>query len=118
MHNYRDFEVDPVNFDKLGEFVDDLHSKDMKFVPIIDAGISQRDNGEYEAYMDGKDKDIFLKNDAGEILTSRVWPNDAVFPDWFNDNTTSWWHSWLTKLYNQVKFDGLWLDMNEASNFC
>jgi alpha-glucosidase (family GH31 glycosyl hydrolase) len=41
--------------------------------------------------MDGKDKDIFLKTDQGEMLTGRVWMMDAVFPDWFNNDTSPWW---------------------------
>jgi alpha-glucosidase len=100
MENYRDFTVDPVNFADLGDFVDELHDKHMRYVPIVDAGISQRDNGEYEAYKDGVEKDIFLKNDKGEILTARVWPVDAVFPDWFNDDTAPWWGYWLSKVYD------------------
>jgi alpha-glucosidase (family GH31 glycosyl hydrolase) len=41
MENYRDFTVDPVNFADLGDFVEELHSKKhMRYIPIIDAGIS------------------------------------------------------------------------------
>ena len=40
MENYRDFTVDPVNFADLGDFVDELHGKHMRYVPIVDAGIS------------------------------------------------------------------------------
>jgi alpha-glucosidase (family GH31 glycosyl hydrolase) len=41
--------------------------------------------------MDGKDKDVILKTDQGEDLTGRVWMMDAVFPDWFNNDTSTWW---------------------------
>jgi alpha-glucosidase (family GH31 glycosyl hydrolase) len=68
--------------------------------------------------MDGKDKDVFLKTDQGEDLTGRVWMMDAVFPDWFNNDTSAWWSNWLSEFFDKVPFDGLWLDMNEASNFC
>ena len=47
-----------------------------------------------------------------------MWPGDAVYPDFFNPNTAPWWQKWTTNFWNQVPFDGLWLDMNEASNFC
>ena len=40
MENYRDFTVDPINFADLGDFVDELHGKHMRYVPIVDAGIS------------------------------------------------------------------------------
>ena len=39
---YKDFTFDPVNFSGLGEFVEDLHSKRMHYIPIIDAGIAKR----------------------------------------------------------------------------
>lgn len=51
-----------------------------------------------------------------DIFIGKVWPNDAAFPDWSNTNTPTWWHS---QLDGSLKFvDGLWLDMNEPSNFC
>lgn len=62
----------------------------MHYIPIIDAGVAIRDSG-YEAYTDGKDKDVFIKNQAGEILAGQVWPDDAAFPDFFGENTESWW---------------------------
>jgi len=63
-------------------------------------------------------QDVFIKTDAGDTFIGQVWPDDAAFPDWFSENTASWWGKQLSNFYDQVKFDGLWLDMNEASNFC
>lgn len=47
-----------------------------------------------------------------------VWPNDAVWVDFFNPLATDVWGYWLEQLHQMVGFDGLWLDMNEASDFC
>ena len=47
-----------------------------------------------------------------------MWPNQAVYPDYFNPNTTDWYVRSLESLHTNVDFDGLWLDMNEASDFC
>lgn len=47
-----------------------------------------------------------------------VWPNDAVWVDFFNPLAFDVWGYWLERLHSLVGFDGLWLDMNEASNFC
>ena len=52
LDKYRDFTVDPLNFDKLGDFVDELHGKDMHYIPIIDAGVAQRASG-YDAFNSG-----------------------------------------------------------------
>lgn len=50
---------------------------------------------------------------------SQVWPGEAVYPDYLAaPNVTRWLKDQLQYLYDQVPFDGLWLDMNEASNFC
>ncbi len=47
-----------------------------------------------------------------------MWPNDAAFPDFFDSKGIKWWQDNLSEMHNKVAFDGLWLDMNEASNFC
>lgn len=36
----------------------------------------------------------------------------------FSADAAKIWHDGLTELYNQVPFDGLWLDMNEATGVC
>lgn len=42
MDNYKDFTVDPDNFNGLKDFVDYLHKNNMQWIPIIDAGVAQR----------------------------------------------------------------------------
>lgn len=45
MKDYRDFTYDKDgSFKGLGDFVNDLHDKDMHYIPIIDAGIAIREN--------------------------------------------------------------------------
>lgn len=94
MNNYEDFTFDPVNFAGLGDFVNDLHSKDMHYIPIVDAGVAVRSNN--PSYTDGKDKQVFIKAANGEDFVGQVWPDDAAFPDYFAENTQSWWGNWLT----------------------
>ena len=122
MHNYQNFKVDYLYFGDLKTYVDELYhneSMGIKFVPIVDAGIAIRQN--YSTYANGEKQGVFLKsaNDGGKTLVAKVWPNDAAIPDFFAPNTQSWWHKELTEFRdNHVHFDGLWLDMNEAANFC
>ena len=40
------------------------------------------------------------------------------FPDFLSAEGQSWWQDQVTNFYSQVEFDGLWVDMNEPSNFC
>jgi alpha-glucosidase (family GH31 glycosyl hydrolase) len=92
MNNYQDFTHDPINFAALPEFVNDLHTKDMHYIPIIDAGLAKRND--YEAYTDGVNSNVFIQvsvNGQNEVFTGQVWPNDAAFPDFFAENTAGWW---------------------------
>lgn len=119
MYDYRDFTYNKDDFAGLPEFVDGLHDKNMHFVPILDAGIAQRKDGDYEAYNSGVQQDVFIKAyEGGPDFTGEVWPVDAVYPDFTKSATKQWWKANLDDFHNTIKFDGLWLDMNEASNFC
>lgn len=60
-------------------------------------------------------------NKGGEYngsLVMKVWPNHTVFLDWFNPNTSKVWNSGLSDLFNLIPYDGIWIDMNEATGFC
>lgn len=47
----------------------------------------------------------------------KVWPQKAVFVDWFNDKCTNVWGTGLWDLYNRTHYDGIWIDMNEPTGF-
>lgn len=97
MEDYRDFQADPDRYGDIKNLTDSLHEKNMYHVPIVDAGIAQREQTDnvYSQYMDGKDQDVFIKNEAGEFITGMVWPNDAVYPDFFKKETVEWWKNSL-----------------------
>lgn len=92
------------------------------------------DNG---AFNRGKERSVFLYRDQDTLyegtylpqdfklpnLTSigAVWPGVTVFPDWFNPDTQAYWNGEFQRFFDEksgVNIDGLWIDMNEASNFC
>ena len=55
------------------------------------------------------------------ISTGAVWPGVTVYPDWFNPATQDYWNNEFSTFFskdNGIDIDGLWIDMNEASNFC
>lgn len=42
----------------------------------------------------------------------------VAFPDFFKNATSDWWNEQIVDFYNnQLKFDGLWIDMNEPDTF-
>lgn len=119
MNDYRSFTVGKEQgFADLGSFVQGLHNNSMHYIPILDAGIALRSNVSYSAYDKGKQQDMFIKSASGDDFVGMVWPNDAVWIDYFKSGAQALVRELMGDLWNEVNFDGIWLDMNEASNFC
>lgn len=91
MNSYQNFEPDPIKFAGLKNYTSYLHQRNQKWVPVIDAGVSRREDGSYKQYTKGKEAGAFIKDDKGELFNGQVWPIDSVFPDFFKANTTKWW---------------------------
>ncbi|XP_060837223.1 lysosomal alpha-glucosidase-like [Rhopalosiphum padi] len=119
MNNKDDFTLSN-NFKQLPEYVNNLHKNGMHHIVILDPGIkSRQSNGKiYVPLKDGLNDNIFIKNSAGQPLEGKVWNNiGTVFPDFTHPKATQYWKNQILNFYNIVKFDGLWLDMNEPANF-
>jgi alpha-glucosidase (family GH31 glycosyl hydrolase) len=121
MDNYLDFTWDPVKFprDQFAAFVDALHARNQHFVVIVDPGISNTSG--YAAYEQGRAQGVFIQRSAaagGGEFHGRVWPGFTAFPDWFAPNASAWWRDQVAAFLKGVAYDGLWIDMNEISNFC
>ena len=52
-----------------------------------------------------------------DTLYLKVWANHTVFLDWFHSQAAVVWGKGLQDLYAKVPYDGVWLDMNEATGF-
>jgi len=117
MHDHLDFTYDEKNFGGLPQFVDQLHKDGLHYIAMMDPAISSVQQFPYNPYNSGKDMDIFVKNADGSILNGKVWPGETAFPDFFHSNATAWWYDHIYNFHKLIKFDGLWIDMNEPSNF-
>ncbi|XP_062860469.1 sucrase-isomaltase, intestinal [Trichomycterus rosablanca] len=129
------------NFTGLPALVDDMRKEGMRFIFILDPAISGNESS-YPAFERGVKDDVFIKWPAdlgGTIVWGKVWPDIpnvfvdesldwetqveiyrayTAFPDFFLSRTAAWWHQEIFEFYNNtMKFDGLWIDMNEPASF-
>ncbi|XP_012261340.2 lysosomal alpha-glucosidase-like [Athalia rosae] len=120
MDRNNDFTFDTKAYKELPQFVEEIHSAGMHYIPIIDAGVSAAEKpGTYPPYDEGVKDDIFIKDAATDKpFIAKVWNSvSTAWPDFTNPKTTDYYHRMLQNTYNMFKFDGIWIDMNEPSNF-
>jgi alpha-glucosidase len=124
MDGYRDFTNDPNTFpvSEGQKFLSGIHANNQHYIPIVDSAIyipnPQNASDAYPPYNNGNDSGVFLQNPDGSQYIGAVWPGYTVFPDWHSSAAVPWWVSELSKWYNDIPFDGIWIDMSEASSFC
>ncbi|KAL9074482.1 MAG: hypothetical protein Q9161_002270 [Pseudevernia consocians] len=114
------FTLDPDRFplEKMQELVTYLHDHDQHYIMMVDPAVAYQN---YSAFENGASAGIFLKNNDSSIYQGVVWPGITAFPDWFNPATQGYWNGEFSSFFSPtdgVDIDALWIDMNEASNFC
>uniref|UniRef100_A0A8C8S4Y2 Lysosomal alpha-glucosidase n=1 Tax=Pelusios castaneus TaxID=367368 RepID=A0A8C8S4Y2_9SAUR len=114
----RDFTFNKDSFLDYPDMVREFHQSGRRYVLIVDPAISSSGPpGSYKPYDDGLKRGVFIQNATGQPLVGKVWPGPTVFPDFTNPETHQWWHDMVKEFHEQVPFDGMWIDMNEPSNF-
>ncbi|XP_060910669.1 lysosomal alpha-glucosidase [Labrus mixtus] len=118
MDNSMDFTFDSTKFATLPDLVKDLHAHDQRYVMMLDPGISStQPEGSYWPFDEGLRRDVFIRDAEGKVLIGQVWPGLTAYPDFSDEVTHEWWYDNLQRFHEKVPFDGLWIDMNEPSNF-
>ena len=75
---FKDFTYDPVKFQGLPEFVDELHQRHMKYIQIVDPGISNsQPAGSYPPYDLGLQMNIFIRNSSDKPFVGKCWPRSG-----------------------------------------
>ncbi|NWH25903.1 MGA protein, partial [Grus americana] len=144
MERQLDFTIG-ARFAGLPALIDKIKKDGMRFIIILDPTISGNETN-YPTFSRGVQDDVFIKwPNTNDIIYSKVWPflpnvevNEslpeetqiqlygahAAFPDFFRNSTVEWWKREILEFYNNptdasksVKFDGLWIDMNEPATF-
>nr|XP_011721910.1 putative maltase-glucoamylase-like protein FLJ16351 [Macaca nemestrina] len=133
------------NFQNLSLLIEQMKKNGMRFILILDPAISGNET-QYLPFIRGQENNVFIKwPDTSDIVWGKVWPDlpniivdgsldhatqvklykaYVAFPDFFRNSTAAWWKKEIEELYanprepeKSLKFDGLWIDMNEPSNF-
>uniref|UniRef100_A0A8D2D8J1 Lysosomal alpha-glucosidase n=1 Tax=Sciurus vulgaris TaxID=55149 RepID=A0A8D2D8J1_SCIVU len=114
----RDFTFNRDGFADLPATVQELHQGGRRYVMIVDPAISSSGPaGSYRPFDEGLRRRVFITNETGQPLIGKVWPGSSAFPDFTNPETLDWWQDMVAEFHAQVPFDGMWIDMNEPSNF-
>ncbi|KAK4173333.1 family 31 putative glycoside hydrolase [Triangularia setosa] len=121
MSDRQDFTTNASHYplEKVRQLVQSLHDNGQHYVQILDPGILN--SGNYPTFNRGAERDVFLKAADGSFYRGRQWPGEVVWPDWIHPNTQGWWTDEIKRFYDAgsgINVDGLWVDMNEASNMC
>ncbi|RYM05796.1 DUF4968 domain-containing protein [Sporolactobacillus sp. THM7-7] len=114
MDGYRVFTWDKEKFPNPKETLQELKDRGYKVVTIIDPGV-KKDKG-YKIYDEGLENRYFATDKDGTPYVNRVWPGDALFPDFSNEKVRKWWAG-NQKIMADTGVAGIWNDMNEPASF-
>ncbi len=114
MHGYRVFTWNKTLFPHPKEMLDSLKKDGIKVITIIDPGIKK--DSTYDVYTEGLKKNAYVKYPDGSTYIGEVWPGKVGFPDYSNPVTRKWWGGLIAD-WHQEGIAGIWIDMNEPSNF-
>ncbi len=93
--------------------IEELHKRGVKLITIIDHWI-KLDQG-YETFISGLGR--YCETPNGELYVGRGWPGAVVFPDFFNSKAREWWSNLIERWVKDYGIDGVWLDMNEPTDY-
>ena len=119
MKKFQIFTLDEEKFKELPDYVENVIHKDHgTFVPIIDIGLSYNNADNLNEYIKiGNENRLFIQSGyTGDNLIAKVWPGKTIFPDFFNPDIDKLWDKGLQNYFSEIKYDGIWLDMNEISS--
>ena len=112
MDGYRVFTWNPRRFPDPEALLRELGASGYKIVAIIDPGVKADPTD--PTYVDGLERDYFVRRADGSHFTGIVWPGESVFPDFSRAEVRAWWGKRHRPLL-AAGIDGIWDDMNEPS---
>nr|XP_056702459.1 maltase-glucoamylase-like [Euleptes europaea] len=119
MDQQRDFTYDKEKYAGLPEFIQEMKNEGLHYVVILDPFLTKDEpRGIYRPYELGQQLGVWVKNADGTPAVGKALPpGNSVYPDYFNPKTAEWWTNMCVEFQKVLPYDGIWLDMNEPSNF-
>lgn len=114
MQSFKDFTLHEKNFPDFPAFVQEMKDRNIRLIPIIDAGVKVEEG--YEIYEEGVKNRYFCQREDGSDFVAAVWPGDTHFPDVLNEDARRWFGDQYRILTDQG-IEGFWNDMNEPVIF-
>lgn len=114
MEGYRVFTWNKETFANYKEMLKELKDMGFKVVTIVDPGVKR--DYDYSVYREGIENDYFVKDRYGIPFIGKVWPGEALFPDFLREDVRYWWGEKHSEFIKEG-IDGIWNDMNEPAVF-
>lgn len=114
MEEYKDFTVNQEKFGDFSAFVEEMKEKNIRLVPIIDAGVKIEEG--YSVYEEGIAQGYFCVREDKTPFTAAVWPGYTHFPDVLNPKARAWFGE-KYRFLTDMGIEGFWNDMNEPAIF-
>jgi alpha-glucosidase len=116
MDGYRVFTWDPQAFPDPTASIAGLHREAVRVVTIVDPGVKQEPPDRNPVLRQGLERDLFIRDAQGRLVTGHVWPGESLFPDFCREEVRGWWGECHRGLL-EAGVDGIWCDMNEPAIF-
>lgn len=114
MQDFKDFTLNKENFKDFPEFVSEMKERNIRLIPIIDAGV--KIEKDYRIYEEGVKNGYFCKREDGSDFVAAVWPGYTHFPDVLNPEARRWFGD-CYRILTEQGIEGFWNDMNEPAIF-
>lgn len=114
MEGFRVFTWNAKRFPDPKALIEDLARQGLRVVTIIDPGVKRDER--YGVYRDGRERGFFCRRRDGSEYVLRVWPGDAVLPDFNRAEVRGWWGEQHRGLV-EAGVAGVWNDMNEPAGW-
>lgn len=114
LRGFRSFTWDSTGFPNPAGLIAGLAQQGFKSTVIVDPAVKAEPG--WDIYDSGLAGGHFLKDAQGSVYVGEVWPGAAVFPDFSAPATRQWWGGLVARPLS-LGVRGLWIDMNEPSNF-